>query len=1347
MKQDYPTTSGFTFRLQPFGATTALFLLFFLLIFFNGFGQNPETIIPEYEWEDEVNLPGIGLTNPSTEDITVATDTDSAGNIYTLTFGNGVKKRNPEGGSPQNFIPGNQFESPLDLAIDNQGNIYVADYFAQDDGEDNGKVKVYNSDGSYIRTIFTGFYRPVGLAIDNDDNIYVAEYNDANQGPEQDQVLSRLSIYDSVGGPIDRTDENLDAPYRLAVDSNKRVFVSQAGDDNPKVLIFNSDLDYQGTMPGVDSPGSIVVDKFDFIHIIEYSGRVDFKEFLTISTAGDAIAIAGDIYEGIEDEVFYIKVFNQSLNPVGTVRDYLEFPIDVAFNDCTNMIVLNSDVEGIDAGSFGFLPTNLYFSLEIFNRTPSLDTEDPIAICIPAGEEFQLQNGKVILTPEDIDDGSTDNCGIDTMELARYEFTTTGPHTVSLIVTDEAGNTSECSTTIEILPEEQAYNFQCIGELTVNLGEEAQNSSVTEIPTSEFITSDISNLDLELINQQFTCEDIGTNPLTIRATNSETGEEFSCVVNVTVEDVGAPLIICLAEPITINLPDDGYEVPDFFENRVSDNCNSREELQLVQDIEAGTIINTPGTYTINLTATDTYDNVETCEIKVILEENNPTAPEIECIYHKIFLDENGQAILDPNSVYNGERDDLELSISPENFDCSNLGENTVILTATDPETNLSSTCTAQVEVFDEIDPIAKCVEPGRQFQLQNGSVTISPSAIDLNSADNCEITRRLSQDTFTTPGRKDIILYVEDAAGKTDQCSTSIEILAEDEEPAAPVYRCIEEEDIPNIRLDENCELQIPDYTRLIETENFTPVFTQTYEQLTEETLYFTIEIKDAETGELVGDCKFSARIVDLIPPSITCTGNQVENFDPDTGFEVPNYESLANYSDNCGEATFQQRPEAGEIIYENTTVTLTVFDARGLGATCSFELQLSDSNVLNIFCQIDQNVTLEEDCSFTLPDYRDTATVSFPSANITQTPPEGTVITENTQIKLTASLNGETDDCYFMVNLVDSENPEANCVSGFVVNLDANGNASIAPEALDNNSTDNCGIVSMALSQADFTRADLGEVPITLTVRDNAGNMDSCETTVEVVDSASGAFECRENIVLNLDENAEASLNLQDLYTGNASGLTLEASRLNFNCTDLGVEEIQLDYSGDQTGSCTINVEVRDEIPPVINTDIVELTLDIEGFAYLEENAVLANDNCSEELIYRFSKSVFTCKDVGTNTVNVEVEDASGNIRKKNIEIRVNGEACEIPEGDDIEFLFLYPNPNNGIFTIATPEGIIIERIRVFDSRGRYILEQDYNANARFYRMTIQGVEESVYTLQIFTNEGVIVKRAIIKR
>ena len=104
-------------------------------------------------------------------------------------------------------------------------------------------------------------------------------------------------------------------------------------------------------------------------------------------------------------------------------------------------------------------------------------------------------------------------------------------------------------------------------------------------------------------------------------------------------------------------------------------------------------------------------------------------------------------------------------------------------------------------------------------------------------------------------------------------------------------------------------------------------------------------------------------------------------------------------------------------------------------------------------------------------------------------------------------------------------------------------------------------------------------------------------------------------------------------------------------------------------------------------------------------------------------------------------------NIAEKNIEVRVNGEACEIPDNEDLEFLFIYPNPNNGSFTIATPEGMQVEEVRVFDSRGRFILQKEYKDIARFYRMTIEGVESSVYTLQIFTNEGVVVKRVIISQ
>ncbi|WP_289021129.1 Ig-like domain-containing protein [uncultured Salegentibacter sp.] len=339
----------------------------------------------------------------------------------------------------------------------------------------------------------------------------------------------------------------------------------------------------------------------------------------------------------------------------------------------------------------------------------------------------------------------------------------------------------------------------------------------------------------------------------------------------------------------------------------------------------------------------------------------------------------------------------------------------------------------------------------------------------------------------------------------------------------------------------------------------------------------------------------------------------------------------------------------------------------------------------------------------------------------------------------------GLSSTCSTSILIIDEIFPVASCKTGYKVYLDNSGNATLAPEDLNNNSTDNCGIDSMALSQINFTRADLGEVPITLTVRDEAGNMDSCETTVEVVEEASGNFECRESIVVYLDENGEAGLSLDELYTGDASGITLEASQLRFNCNDVGEVPVQLDYSGAQTGSCSISVEVRDEVAPEIITDVVELSLDAEGFAYLEENDVLVQDNCSREFVYRFGKSVFSCEDVGSNTINVEVEDINGNIATKNIEVRVNGEACETP--DDLKFLFIYPNPNSGIFTIVTPDGMTVERVRVFDSRGRYILQQNYNVSGRFYRMSIEAVAESVYTLQIFTNKGIVVKRVIVSR
>src|SRR5438132_4278766 len=69
-----------------------------------------------------------------------------------------------------------------------------------------------------------------------------------------------------------------------------------------------------------------------------------------------------------------------------------------------------------------------------------------------------------------------------------------------------------------------------------------------------------------------------------------------------------------------------------------------------------------------------------------------------------------------------------LSLSQTNFDCTNIGANTVTLTVTDNNGN-SSTCTATVTVLDSVKPVV--VTQNQIVQLDSTvHGTISPALID-----------------------------------------------------------------------------------------------------------------------------------------------------------------------------------------------------------------------------------------------------------------------------------------------------------------------------------------------------------------------------------------------------------------------------------------------------------------------------------------------------------------------------------------------------------------------------------------------------------------------------------------
>jgi hypothetical protein len=91
-----------------------------------------------------------------------------------------------------------------------------------------------------------------------------------------------------------------------------------------------------------------------------------------------------------------------------------------------------------------------------------------------------------------------------------------------------------------------------------------------------------------------------------------------------------------------------------------------------------------GANTVTLTATDVNNNVTTCTATVTVEDT--TAPAAVCQNITVQLDASGNASITAADIDGGSSDNCSIgsiSASPTSFDCSNVGANTVTLTATD----------------------------------------------------------------------------------------------------------------------------------------------------------------------------------------------------------------------------------------------------------------------------------------------------------------------------------------------------------------------------------------------------------------------------------------------------------------------------------------------------------------------------------------------------------------------------------------------------------------------------------------------------------------------------------------
>lgn len=274
-----------------------------------------------------------------------------------------------------------------------------------------------------------------------------------------------------------------------------------------------------------------------------------------------------------------------------------------------------------------------------------------------------------------------------------------------------------------------------------------------------------------LSQEEFDCTDLGApTDVTITVTD-QSGNISQCNSMVTVLDTIPPT--CNAMDITVNLQNGTYTLdPSEIDNGSTENCD------VTLSVSPNTFdcmdVGTP--MTVTLTAIDPSGNTSTCTAEVTV---NSIADPV-CVTQDITinLDANGEASYTAADIDGGstvECGTVTLSASPTQFDCSQIGANTVLLTVSDAFGN-SSSCPATVTVLDTEAPT--CVSQDITVSLdQDGMATIVASDVDAGSFDNCgpvDLSIDVASFDCTDTGGATVNDCLEDFDSETDATGSSV---------------------------------------------------------------------------------------------------------------------------------------------------------------------------------------------------------------------------------------------------------------------------------------------------------------------------------------------------------------------------------------------------------------------------------------------------------------------------------------------------------------------------------------------------------------------------------------------
>ena len=920
----------------------------------------------------------------------------------------------------------------------------------------------------------------------------------------------------------------------------------------------------------------------------------------------------------------------------------LSFTLDVSSFECLdvgpNDVVLTAD-NGLG---------------ESDDCTAVIQVEDqipPVLICNTSVQISLDANGTASLDASDLDNGSFDNCDFDFF-VANTSFNCNdlGVNPVVLSGTDVAGNTGACSSMVSVVDNILPIAV-CNASVSINLDPDG-SYILDPLEIDNGSSDNCSSISLFLSNDSFNCDDIGSQSITLSVFDGS-GNMQDCVTDLIILDGSIPSMVCSDIAVSLDAVGEAEITPSDVDGGSSVSCGNLNLSLSLSTFDCSMV----GINAILLTGVSDSGNSTICNANVtIIDDEQPLVTCLSGV--SIELDQSGIANLQIADILNGVSDNcsdpMSLIISPSNFSCTDLGLNSVELTATDVAGNIG-VCSVDVLIEDLTAPVIECIDTELTIGL-TGSVELSVDELISSMSDNCDSNPSVSPNELvfecSDAGINTVSILVTDENGNASNCNVDI-LVDYDDTPAAVCAKQV------TIALDENgvggVDLEEVDAGSFVLCE--IPELILSQEEFSCDNLGLnTVELSVFNNSGLGISCTTDVLVVDEIAPLIECADLIVElDFD---GTIVLNAEQiLIEATDNC---------EGIELVVENyafdcsdlglNDLLIELADASGNTANCSSVITIIDVHPPIAICN-DINLELDANgqavldvnevgsASFDLctPVFLDLSNNQFDCSNIGD--PEVVTLTVTDEA-------GNITTCQSEVLVFDVLAPQLTCQSTDIF-IGSDNTGILDPSNLLENYEENCSTLDLEVSQTIFDCDDLGLQSVTLFASDESNNIDSCTVSLNVLDDSNPTASCYSNVELALDESGNLELVLGDVYSGagiSCNGFNYQIEPSLFDCTNLGdtvpVTLVIGDVQGDFT-ACNSQITVVDITAPIalcndLDTALIDNVNPILLPEFFGENSY---DACSSVEYINFDSLLIDCEYLGQTSIELSVQDASGNI------------------------------------------------------------------------------------------------------